>query len=57
MGVDLHLNPPPPPDPLEQIRRKLEYQRQDIERLTELVKAQYLEIKRLEALLLGRTQQ
>lgn len=54
MGADLHLNPPPPPDPLEQIARRLEWQKQEIERLATLTVTQALEIKRLEQIILER---
>lgn len=54
MGADLYLNPPSPPDPLEQIARRLEWQKQEIARLNALLSARDSEIRRLEALLLGR---
>lgn len=54
MGCDQYLNPPPPPDPLEQIARRLEWQKQEIARLNTLLAARDAEIRRLEALLLGR---
>ncbi len=54
MGADLYLNPPPPPDPLEAIARRLEWQKQEIERLATLVTTQALEIKWLEQIILER---
>ena len=54
MGTDMRFFPPPTPDPLEQIARKLEWQRQEIERLGAAVRDRDVEIRRLEALLLGR---
>lgn len=54
MGSDLYLNPPPPMDPLEAIQRRLEWQKQEIERLATLTVTQALEIKRLEQIVLER---
>lgn len=54
MGADLYLNPPPPPDPLEQIKRRLEWQQQEISALRKAIDVKDREINRLETLLLGR---
>ena len=56
MGSDLYLQPHllPQPDPLEQISRRLEWQKHEIERLATLTVTQALEIKRLEQIILER---
>lgn len=54
MGCDLYLNPPPPPDPLEVIARRLEWQKQEIEYLRRKLDESKREIARLETLVLGR---
>ena len=55
MGSDLYINPPDPPDPIEQIRRRLEWQKQEIEKLQKLVVEKDAEIRRLENIVLERT--